>query len=147
VDRIYAIDPGKLSPEVVPGLDEANQSPSPIIQYMDTTIQKALPELASHLQEAKDRNNSFLDIWVSDMCVKDMAGQIDCFLEARSQGVVGSGTFFVLTLKCFIGHSATAFDQQTREQVQRLEGLSKNIHFIHLFSNRISERTVIGYLM
>jgi RNA recognition motif-containing protein len=147
VDRIYAVDPGKLSPLVVPGLDEANQSPSPIVRYVDTTIQKALPDLASELRDSKHRKNPFLDIWVSDMCVKDMEGQIDCFLQARSEGVVGPGTFFVLTLKCMLGYSATAFDQQTGKQVKRLEGISKDVHVVHLFSNRSSERTVIGYLI
>ena len=147
VDRIYAVDPGKLSPLVVPGLDEANQSPSLIVRYVDTTIQKALPGLASELRDSKHRKNPFLDIWVSDMCVKDMEGQIDCFLQARSEGVVGPGTFFVLTLKCMLGYSATAFDQQTGKQVKRLEGISKDVHVVHLFSNRSSERTVIGYLI
>jgi len=147
VDRIYAVDPGKLAREVSHGLDEANQSKSPIVRHVDTTIQKALPDLATELREAKERKNPFLDIWVSDMCVKDMHGQIDCFLQARSEGVVGSGTFFVLTLKCILGYSANAFDQQTQEQVKRLDGISRAIHVVHLFSNRSSERTVIGYLI
>jgi len=74
-------------------------------------------------------------------------GQIDYFLQARSQGVIGPGTFFVLTLKCTLGYSATAFDQQTEQQVKRLDGISRDIHVVHLFSNRSSERTVIGYLI
>ena len=147
VDRIYAVDPGKLANEVAHGLDEANQSEFPIVRHVDKTIQKALADLASELKQSKDRENPFLDIWVSDMCVKDMNGQIDCFLQARSEGVVGPGTFFVLTLKCILGYSATAFDQQTEEQVKRLEGISRDTHVVHLFSNRSSERTVIGYLV
>ena len=145
VDRIYAVDPGKLANEVAHGLDEANQSESPIVRHVDKTIQKALSGLAAELREEK--GGKFLDIWVSDMCVKDMNGQIDCFLQARDEGVVGPGTFFVLTLKCILGYSATAFDQQTQEQVKRLEGISRDIHVLHLFSNRSSERTVIGYLI
>ncbi len=147
VDRIYAVDPGKLAREVAHGLDETNKSKSPIVQHVDTTIQKALPGLASELKAAVERKNRFLDIWVSDMCVKDMPGQIDYFLQARSEGVVGPGTFFVLTLKCTLGYSATAFDQQTEQQVRRLDGISRDIHVVHLFSNRSSERTVIGYLV
>eukprot|EP00533_Pseudo-nitzschia_delicatissima_P010234 CAMPEP_0116087154 /NCGR_PEP_ID=MMETSP0327-20121206/5220_1 /TAXON_ID=44447 /ORGANISM="Pseudo-nitzschia delicatissima, Strain B596" /LENGTH=610 /DNA_ID=CAMNT_0003578219 /DNA_START=367 /DNA_END=2199 /DNA_ORIENTATION=+ len=145
VDRIYAVDPGKLANEVAHGLDEANKSESPIVRHVDKTIQKALPGLAAELREEK--SGKFLDIWVSDMCVKDMNGQIDCFLQARDEGVVGPGTFFVLTLKCILGYSATAFDQQTEEQVKRLESISRDIHVVHLFSNRSSERTVIGYLI
>lgn len=148
VDRIFAVDPGALAPEVVPGLDTTHSSPTPIVRYVDETIQKALPELASELRAAADqRKNPFLDIWVSDMCVKDMEGQIDFFLMARSEGVIGAGTFFVLTLKCLLGYSATAFDQQTEQQVRRLDGISRDVHVVHLFSNRSSERTVIGYLV
>ena len=147
VDRIYAVDPGKLAHEVAHGLDETNQSKHPIVRHVDTTIQKALSGLASELTEAVERKNRFLDIWVSDMCVKDMPGQIDYFLQARSEGVVGPGTFFVLTLKCTLGYSATAFDQQTEQQVRRLDGISRDVHVVHLFSNRSSERTVIGYLI
>mmetsp|Transcript_107521 Transcript_107521/g.219442 ORF Transcript_107521/g.219442 Transcript_107521/m.219442 type:complete len:502 (-) Transcript_107521:1067-2572(-) len=162
VGRIYAVDPGKLSPEVFPGLDngvattnsgggaDEDSSPTRIVRYLDTTIQKALPELARQLKDAVaggGRNNPFLDIWVSDMCCKDMPGQIDCFLQARSERVIGAGTFFVLTIKCVVGYSATAFEHQTKEQVKRLEGISRDVHVVHLFSNRSSERTLIGYLV
>mmetsp|Transcript_8739 Transcript_8739/g.18873 ORF Transcript_8739/g.18873 Transcript_8739/m.18873 type:complete len:686 (+) Transcript_8739:344-2401(+) len=148
VGKIYAVDPGKLSPEVVPGLDESlpnGSESSPIIQHVESTIQKALPKLASDLRSSS-KTNKFLDIWVSDMCVKDMSGQIDCFLQAKTEGVIGPGTFFVLTLKCVVGHTATAFDFQAKEQVARLEGISKDVQVVHLFFNRSSERTIIGYL-
>ena len=62
-----------------------------------------------------------------------------------------------------IGYSTTAFNEQSKEQVQRLtttdsvettvEGIKKyrhpiahSVQNIHLFSNRNSERTIIGYL-
>ena len=154
VERVYSIDPGKLSNEVLPGLDNKHGDGSNIIRYMETTIQKALPLL---LTEFKDHNTSneydgdsrykHLDIWVSDMNVKDMSNQIDYFLLALGKGLIGSGTFFVLTIKCVVGYSTIAFDSQTQEQVQRLTKLARDIHVVHLFSNRTSERTIIGYLL
>ena len=126
-----------------------------IVRYMDTTIQKAIPQL-----QIECKNNSrYLDIWVSDMCCKDLSSQIDYFLDARTAGIVGPGTFFVLTLKCIVGYSTTAFNEQSKERVQRLttpietEGsitcrppIAHSVQNIHLFSNRNSERTIIGYL-
>jgi len=168
VERIYAVDPGALSPDVVPGLDErfraaGNPQHTNVVRHVEATIQASLPSLVSDLQNgeiasesetASETNtntntstNRFLDVWVSDMCVKDVSGQIDCFLAAREAGVVGSGTFFVLTLKCVVGYSATAFEYQTREQVSRLSGISRDVQVVHLCSNRSSERTVIGYLV
>ncbi|VEU35402.1 unnamed protein product [Pseudo-nitzschia multistriata] len=152
VGRIYAVDPGELSRDVVPGLDEglaeagaSTPAATSIVKHVATTIQAAVPDLAADLRSSS-RTNKVLDIWVSDMCCKDMAGQIDCFLLARSEGVVGPGTFFVLTLKCVVGYSATAFEYQAKEQVARLEGISRDVQVVHLFSNRSSERTIIGYL-
>jgi len=171
VERIYSIDPGKLSNEVLPGLDNDNGGTT-IIRYMDTTIQKALPLLVTELHEYNNtvssnergtNNNTtssttnerkYIDIWVSDMNVKDMSNQIDYFLLARHQGLIGTGTFFVLTIKCVVGYSTIAFDSQTQEQVQRLThtvggdgALARDVHVVHLFSNRTSERTIIGYLI
>jgi len=121
---------------------------------MDTTIQKAMPLLVTELHDyniiGTRRRRNYLDIWVSDMCVKDMSNQIDYFLLARQEGIIGKDTFFVITIKCYVGCSATSFDRQTNEQVQRLliptAPLARNIHVIHLFFNRNSERTIIGYL-
>jgi len=153
VERIYSIDPGKLSIDVLPGLDDQNGGTT-IIRYMDTTIQKALPLLVTEFNDYNNGNErgdkKYLDIWVSDMNVKDMSHQIDYFLLARKEGLIGTGTFFVLTIKCVVGYSTIAFDSQTQEQVQRLthtEECVRDVHVLHLFSNRTSERTIIGYLI
>ena len=128
--KIYSIDPGALSPSV---------AQIPIVEHWAMTIQKALPKL----QEEKVS----IDVWVSDMCVKDMEAQIDWVLQARDMKIVRKGTFFVLTLKCVTGHSSKTFDLLVEQQIQRLEPLAKDLQVLHLFSNRNSERTVIGYFL
>jgi hypothetical protein len=150
LDRIYAIDPGQLAPEVW----EVNDRAGGILSHVRTTIQKAMterlvPELRHQEQQVQHKT---IDIWVSDMCVKDMPAQIDWFLEARKLGIVAKGTFFVLTLKCFKGHSSATFDKLVEEQVGRLTGEEENlccccckVQVLHLFSNRSSERTIVGY--
>eukprot|EP00536_Pseudo-nitzschia_multiseries_P018787 jgi/Psemu1/328913/estExt_fgenesh1_pg.C_31120002 len=150
-------------------------SPPPVVRHVVSTIQAALPSLVSDLAAATataietetatetppttsasattttttatTTTKRVLDVWVSDMCVKDVRGQIDALLAARDACVVGPGTFFVLTLKCVVGYSAKAFEYQTNEQVARLSGISRDVQVVHLFSNRSSERTVIGYLI
>eukprot|EP00980_Cylindrotheca_fusiformis_P005012 scaffold1062_cov130-Cylindrotheca_fusiformis.AAC.18 len=126
--KIYSIDPGVLHSSV---LDLDN------VIHMQLTIQKALPKLRE--EDAK------IDVWVSDMCVKDMEQQVDWLLKAQEMGVLGPGAFFVLTLKCILGHSTKTFDSLVEQQVTRLQPLARDLHTMHLFSNRYSERTILGY--
>ena len=129
-EAIYSVDPGNLESSIL-------QLPS--VKHWPMTIQKALPKL----KEAKVR----IHIWVSDMCIKDTDQQVGMLLEALRMGIVSAGTFFVLTIKVIAGHSKSAFDSVVNEQVKRLEGLSEKIQKLHLFSNRASERTIVGYLI
>mmetsp|Transcript_11517 Transcript_11517/g.14555 ORF Transcript_11517/g.14555 Transcript_11517/m.14555 type:complete len:96 (+) Transcript_11517:828-1115(+) len=93
-----------------------------------------------------------VDIWVSDMCLHQMSEQVDLMLQAKEVGIIGEGTFFVLTLKCNMGHSREAFDEQVATQCDRLlslgnsGGVVRDLQTIHLFSNRGGERTILGYL-
>jgi 23S rRNA U2552 (ribose-2'-O)-methylase RlmE/FtsJ len=127
--RIYSVDPGKLDEEVLR---------LPSVRHLALTIQQALPKLKT--------DNVIIDIWVSDMCVKDLEQQIDWLLEARKLGVVGQGTFVVLTMKCIVGHSHATFNLLVKEQQQRLSPIAEKLQSLHLFSNRSSERTIVGYL-
>lgn len=126
--KIYSIDPGALDSAV---LELEN------VAHWPLTIQNALPKL-------QEEENT-IDVWVSDMCVKDMEQQIDWLLKALEMEVVGRGTFFVLTLKCIVGHSTQTFDRMVGEQTKRLLPLAHDLHTVHLFSNRHSERTILGY--
>lgn len=126
---IYSIDPGELDETVLK---------LPSVNHWRKTIQKSLPKL----QQEKSR----IDVWVSDMCVKDMEQQVDWLLKAFEMTVIGQGTFFVLTLKCILGHSSQTFDILVEQQLQRLKPLARNLQMVHLFYNRFSERTVLGYI-
>jgi hypothetical protein len=126
--KIYSIDPGALDSAV---LEREN------VDHWPLTIEKALPKL-------QEEENT-IDVWVSDMCVKDMEQQVDWLLKALEMEVVGRGTFFVLTLKCILGHSTQTFDRLVEEQTKRLQPLARDLHTVHLFSNRFSERTILGY--
>lgn len=129
MSRVYSIDPGALDPAV------AALSP---VEHLRLKIQDALPLLKEQ--------NVHIDLWVSDMCLHEMSKQIDWLLTARDVGLIGPGTFFVLTLKCKVGHSKASFDGQVARECQRLEGITQDLQTIHLFSNRNGERTVMGYL-
>ena len=159
MERIYAIDPGQLSSEVL-ALDTTTttteENKTNIIRYLPTTIQQAIPELVRELQTRTTTRTSsvsgttptpYLDIWVSDMCVKDLRNQLEYFFLARQHQLVGRGTFFVFTIKCVVGYSSTAFEHQCHEQYRRLQPLAQHLHTFHLFSNRTSERTILGYLV
>jgi hypothetical protein len=127
---VYSIDPGQLSPSVLKISS---------VKHLNMKIQDALPLLKSDL-------SSPVNVWVSDMNPKTLANQVDHFLSAYEQGVVGNGTFFVLTLKCVIGYSSSTFDRIAKEQMQRIDYITRDLQMLHLFVNRLSERTIIGYI-
>jgi 23S rRNA U2552 (ribose-2'-O)-methylase RlmE/FtsJ len=129
--KVYSVDPGMLSPSV---------TRLPVVEHVAARIEDFLPML-----QAK---GVLLDIWVSDMCLKDMSYQVTCMLAARDMAVLRKGLFFVLTLKCTLGHAKSTFDRQVAEEVVRLKehNLVRDLQIIHLFANRIGERTIMGYL-
>lgn len=146
--RIFAVDPGALATEV---LQLDNNSSQQVIRHVTSTIQVTLPQLQEELQA----QGQSVNIWVSDMCCKDLECQVDYFLQARSLGVVKSGTFFVLTIKCTVGRSKAFLDKLVQNQVDRLclpahdtsAAIARDVQVLHLFANRNSERTVMGYLV
>ena len=129
--KVYSVDPGKLSPSV---------TSLPVVEHVAARIEDFLPKLQAQ--------GVLLDIWVSDMCLKDMGYQVNCMLAARDMAVLRKGLFFVLTLKCTLGHAKVTFDRQVAEEVARLEENNRvrDLQIIHLFANRIGERTIMGYL-
>lgn len=145
---IYSIDPARLHDSVLSTSNNKTNNHNNnrnIVQYWRLSIQDALPQLAVQLERTGNNTNG-VDIWVSDMCLHDVGYQIDILLKAMECGVVQSGTFFVITLKCNKGHSKESFDAQVAEQRQRLAGLARDLQTFHLFSNRNGERTVVGYI-
>jgi hypothetical protein len=136
--RVYAVDPAKISASVA-----GNER----LRYMPLKIQDALPKIQ---QELSSFSLPAISIWVCDMNCRKLSFPIDCLMETRRMGLVGAGAFFILTLKLVKGHATSTFDLLVEEQVQRLmDGRDcyrfEKVHVLHLFSNRIRERTIMGY--
>ena len=127
--KVYSIDPAKLSPIVL-----KNEK----VVHIPRQIQDALPEMKKNV----------VGIYVSDMCLSVMEKQLEYMLIAKKEGVLGSSCFFVLTLKCILGHAKVAHDEQAQEVARKLiEGnLADDVAIMHLFNNRLGERTILGYL-
>lgn len=134
-DEVYAIDPGKMDSLV---------TSSSYAHHLQMTAQNAIPQLRDILTHRKAK----VSIWVSDMCVQDVGKQVDIFLLAMEDQVVGSGTGFVLTIKCNVGHAKERFDEMANAEAARLKEQVDvmSVEILHLFSNRIGERTIIGCL-
>ena len=131
-DEVYSIDPGELSDSV-----------RPYVNHLQMTGQDAIPILNDILK----KQETLVSIWVSDMCVHEMTQQVDMILLAKSTGMLQSKTAFVMTIKCNIGHAKERHDDLTRKEVARLkEAGAYDMLVVHLFSNRVGERTVIGFL-
>jgi len=128
---VYSIDPGKLAKSV----SKLEQT-----KHIQMKIQDAIPLLL--------KDNTQVKIWVSDMCLHNMESQVDLLLMAKDSGLLSSNCFVVLTLKCIVGHSKSAYDSQVKKVVDKLcdKASMESVEIFHLFSNRSGERTVMGYL-
>ena len=127
--QVYSIDPAKLSPVVLN---------SDKVVHIPRQIQDALP----------DMEKDMVGIYVSDMCLSVMEKQLEYMLMTKRKGVLKPNCFFVLTLKCILGHAKEAHDEQAQEVARRLTdgNLADDVAIIHLFNNRTGERTLLGYL-
>ncbi|KAL7542952.1 hypothetical protein ACHAXR_012245 [Thalassiosira sp. AJA248-18] len=134
--KVYSIDPGSLSPSVL-NLKETS--------HMQMKIQDALPML---LENEEATTAGPVKIWVSDMCLHYMEHQVDQLLLAKKEGLLAPKAFFVLTLKCVVGHSKVSYDSQVEKVVDKLRRSANvvGVEIFHLFSNRSGERTVLGYI-
>lgn len=132
-DRVYSIDPGALSPAVLSMRG---------VEHLKMRIEDAWPLLLRELSGKGSR----VDLWVSDMCLHLISSQVDALLLAIELGIVSAGTMFVLTLKCTGGYTKASFDSQAQVEVDRVKGFTRGLKMMHLFSNRIGERTIIGYI-
>ena len=81
------------------------------------------------------------------MCVHDIPKQVNMFLRAYEAKSFEPDAAFVLTIKCNVGHAKERFDQLAEEQADRLRNRGAyDMQMIHLFSNRIGERTIVGFI-
>lgn len=133
---VHSVDPGDLDPAI-----ELENN----VNHMRMKIQEAIPLLKSQIQRDEDK----IKVFVSDACLHSMSAQADFLLEAKEQGILADEVFFVLTLKCTIGHGKANFDAQVDQAVCNLKQKANitDVSVVHLFSNRIGDRTVIGKLI
>jgi hypothetical protein len=134
-DEVYAIDPGDMDASV---LALSN------VHHMKMTAAKAIPELRNMLA----KRDAKISLWVGDMCTHDISQQVDLFRTAYDQGmfVLGNAAF-VLTIKCNKGHGRERFDLLVEEETSRLRNMGAyGMSTFHLFSNRIGERTIAGFI-
>ena len=129
--KVYSVDPGQLAPSVLK-MEET--------EHVQMKIQDAIPSLV--------KDNVKIKLWVSDMCLHNMSSQIDFLLMAKENGLLADNALFVLTLKCVVGKSKTAFDSQAEQTVDTLKDTANvnGVEIMHLFSNRSGERMVMGYI-
>lgn len=131
-DKVYSIDPGEMDSTI---------TSFPNVHHMKMTAAMAIPQLQSTLSE----QDNAVALWVSDMCVQDIPKQVDVFLLAKKSGMFQPDAAFVLTIKCNVGHGKERFDQLAKNQAERL-GCAYGVQIIHLFSNRVGERTIVGFI-
>ncbi|KAL9178983.1 hypothetical protein ACHAXT_011956 [Thalassiosira profunda] len=132
--KVFSVDPGELASTVLE-LEET--------AHMQMKIQDALPVLL-----ADDDAKGGVQIWVSDMCLHELEEQVDRLVVAKESGLLAPNSFFVLTLKCIKGYSKSSFDSQVKTAVDKLLASATvvGVETLHLFTNRVGERTVVGYI-
>ena len=133
-EEVYSIDPGELAESI---------SSMPNVHHMKMTAEKAIPILRDNLSQS----NASIALWVSDMCVHEIPKQVNMFLRAYEAKLFEPDAAFVLTIKCNVGHAKEQFDQLAEEQADRLRNHGAyDMQMMHLFSNRIGERTIVGFI-
>jgi len=133
-DEVYAIDPGDMDASVLA---------IPNVHYMKMTAVRAIPQL----HEILAKRDTKIALWVSDMCVHDIPQQVDMFKSAYDEGIFEKNAAFVLTIKCNKGHGRERFDMLVEQEASRLRKMGAyRMMTFHLFSNRIGERTIAGFI-
>ena len=154
-DVIYSIDPAEMDLRVIS---------LPKVRHLQMTCADAVPYLCDHVlplyrdlivDDVDDDGNGVTDfpckvsLWVSDMCVHEYTSQVDTFLRVRDMGILNpDACAFVLTLKfCNAGHGRGRYDEYAEVEARRLRVAGAyGVKVMHLFSNRLSERTLAGFM-
>jgi 23S rRNA U2552 (ribose-2'-O)-methylase RlmE/FtsJ len=89
-----------------------------------------------------------ISLWVSDMCLHEYTNQVDTLLRVRDMGMTMNNCAFVVTLKfCNAGHGRGRYDELAIDEACRLQVAgAMDVKVMHLFSNRLSERTLVGFI-
>ncbi|EJK69478.1 hypothetical protein THAOC_09262 [Thalassiosira oceanica] len=134
--KVFSIDPGEM--------DESVAS-LPSLEHLKMKADAAIAKLQQILSKENDR----IALYVSDMCLVDLDAQVDTFLAAHQAGILREDAAFVLTIKCNVGRSKAHFDSLAAVEARRIKEATeggREIEIMHLFSNRIGERTIVGFL-
>jgi non-heme Fe2+,alpha-ketoglutarate-dependent halogenase len=124
---VYSVDPGDLEPSIyqLPG-----------VTHWRMSYQEAINEMES--------KGTTCGVLVSDMCLTQLVDQAD--LVRRALHILEPNALVVITLKCRSGYSQKAYEGQVDKVVASMHEWIANVQTLHLFSNRNSERTVIGFV-
>ena len=148
-DHVYSIDPGDMDPRV---------SSIPKIRHLKMTSADAVPHLLAALSASStggggddgiSEERATVALWVGDMCTHEATGQVDALLRFRESGIFRHDAAFVLTVKCCnVGHGRARHDEFAEREAGRLRDRAGayGVEVMHLFSNRMSERTIVGFL-
>jgi len=115
------VDPGNLDDDDVE-LDNVN--------HLRIKIQDAIPLLKKLLKKEQSKINVF----VSDACLHEMEGQLEFLLLAKESRILDDNSFFVLTLKCTTWYSKAHFEVKLFEsgcsvgkEVERGESVTSRV--------------------
>jgi hypothetical protein len=110
---------------------------------MTTTVQQKQQQKGGCVNR-----NKKISLWVSDMCLHEYTNQIDALLRVRDMGLTINNCAFVVTLKfCNAGHGRGRYDELAIDEAYRLQVAgAMDVKVMHLFSNRLAERTLVGFI-
>ena len=115
---------------------------------MTTTVQQQQQQKGGCVNNRNECKQ--ISLWVSDMCLHEYTNQVDTLLRLRDMGMTCpmNNCAFVLTLKfCNAGHGRGRYDELAMEEACRLKVAGAiDVKVMHLFSNRLSERTLVGFI-
>ena len=117
----------------------------PNVHHMKMKGAEAIPKLRDILAQ----KDELVSLWVSDMCVHEVPQQVDTFLIAFRGGLFRPDAAFCLTIKCGgVGHTSKRFDALAETEANRLQkdAGAYGVSIMHLFNNRLGERTLCGYI-
>jgi hypothetical protein len=142
IDAIYAIDPGVMNEGVssLPGVHHLRMTSADAITHLRNVLSPSSSSLSDDVRVA---------LWVGDMCTHEPTGQVDAMLGLRASGLMRPDAAFVLTIKCCnVGHGRDRYDEFATMEAMRLRDMAGayGVEVMHLFSNRLSERTIIGFV-
>ena len=121
-ERVYAVDPGALTPPI----------PNNVV-HLAQKIEDCTNELTA-------QNKNGIDVVVCDM---NSSPRMTCESLLGLKDIVNVGAIIVLTFKNFVG-GRKAFAKAVAEALVLLDGVVVDRELVRLMSGGVEERTVVG---